>query len=95
MKHLILVKWNSLVNDKNAILPEIQKIFEQLLEIDGVFGVKIHQNAINRSNRFDIMICIEMKREILSIYDESKPHHEWKEKFGKYVENKAVFDFED
>jgi len=95
MKHCILVKWNSQVVDKKALLPEIHSIFDKLLVLDGIKSVKIHENVIDRANRYDLMICIEMDKEILPVYDESDSHHEWKEKYGKFVENKAIFDFED
>lgn len=95
MKHCILVKWNSLINDKQSILPEIQSIFDKLLSFAEVKNVKIHENVIDRSNRYDVLICVEMEKEFLSTYDESEPHKEWKQKFGKYVENKAIFDFEE
>ena len=93
--HCILVKWNTLVNDKKALLPEIKYIFGKLETFDKVHGIKILENVIDRSNRYDLMICIEMDKDFLPIYDESEPHHEWKEKFGKFVENKAIFDFEE
>ena len=95
MKHCILVKWNELVFDKESMLPQINIIFGKLLSSKEIHDVKIHKNVIDRSNRYDVLICIEMDKDFLTKYDESEPHHEWKEKFGKYVENKALFDFED
>ena len=95
MKHVILVKWNALVSDKNAIKTEVEIIFEQLLKFEPIHDVKIHQNVIDRANRYDLMIVIEMDKEFLPVYDESEQHKEWKQKFGKFVENKAIFDFED
>ena len=94
IKHHILVKWNSLVIDKKSLLPQILCIFDKLLVYEGVSKVEITENVIDRPNRFDMMICITMKRDFLPIYDASKQHHEWKEKYGKYVENKAIFDSE-
>ena len=95
MKHVILVKWNKTVLDKESILIEAKNIFEKLLNIEGIKSVMLHKNVINRTNRYDLMVVIEMNKEVLPIYDESQPHKEWKEKFGKYVENKAIFDFEE
>ena len=95
MKHVILVKWNALVSDKNSIKTEVENIFEQLLKFEPIHDVKIHQNVIDRANRYDLMIVIEMDKEFLPVYDESEQHKEWKQKFGKFVENKAIFDFED
>ena len=95
MKHCILVKWNTLVKDKKAILPEINFIFGKLLDLEGIHNINIYENVVNRPNRYDLMICIEMDKEFLPFYDESESHHEWKEKYAKFVENKAIFDFED
>ena len=95
MKHVILVKWNALVSDKNAIKTEVEIIFEQLLIFKPIHDVRIHQNVIDRANRYDLMIVIEMDKNFLPVYDESEQHKEWKQKFGKFVENKAIFDFED
>lgn len=95
MKHYIVVKWNELMTDKLEKIPEIRQIFDKTLEISGVKSVEIKENIINRDNRFDLMICIEMDQKSLPIYDESKAHHEWKKKFGKYIEKKAIFDSED
>ena len=94
MKHCILVKWNSLVENKSQIVKEVRKLFLKLLTVDGIHDVKLHENVTDRANRYDLMICIEMDKEVLSIYDESEPHHEWKEKYGKFVEKKAIFDYE-
>ena len=95
MKHVILVKWNKEVINKDEIANIARSVFERLLSINGIKDVKLHQNVIDRANRYDLMICIEMDKDILPIYDDSEPHHEWKEKYGKFVENKAIFDFEE
>ena len=94
IKHFIIVKWNTLVSDKKELLPRIQCIFDKLLVYKEVKSVKISENVVDRSNRFDLMICIEMEKDFLPTYDQSEPHHEWKEKYGKFVENKAIFDSE-
>ncbi len=95
MKHCILVKWNKLVEDKPKLVNEAKNLFVELLTIEGIKDVKIHENVIDRDNRYDCLICIEMDKSVLPIYDESRPHHEWKEKYGKFVEKKAIFDYED
>ena len=94
IKHHILVKWNSLVKDKKTLLSDIQSIFNKLLVYKEVSNVEIAENVINRPNRFDLLICIEMEKDFLPIYDSSEPHLKWKEKYGKFVENKAIFDSE-
>jgi len=95
MKHCILVKWNNEIKDKNNTVSEVKRIFNKLLTIDGIHDVQYHCNCVDRSNRFDLMICVLMDKAILPVYDASAPHHEWKEKYGKFVENKAIFDFEE
>ena len=83
------------MNDKMTVVNEVKKIFDKLLTIKGIENVQLHTNVIDRSNRFDLMIIIEMDKAVLETYDKSEPHHEWKEKYGKFVENKAIFDYED
>ena len=95
MKHCIIVKWNSLVEDKHSLLPLIQSIFNKLLVYSEIKSIKLIENVVDRSNRYDLMICIEMPKDFLPTYDNSEAHREWKEKYGKFVENKAIFDFED
>ena len=94
IKHHILVKWNSLILDKKAALIEIQGIFDKLLVYSEVSSIEYIENVIERPNRYDLMICIVMEKEFLPTYDSSESHREWKEKYGKFVENKAIFDSE-
>ena len=95
MKHCILIKWNREAEDKNEMLGKVKNVFDQLLIIDGIHKVEYRQNCIDRANRFDLLVEIDMDKEVLPIYDKSVPHLEWKEKYGKFVENKAIFDFEE
>ena len=94
MKHCILVKWNKSVNDKNRIAEEVQNLFNNLLKLNGIHEVKIIKNVVDRENRYDLLIRIDLEKEILPVYDESETHHDWKKKYGKFVENKAIFDYE-
>lgn len=95
MKHCILIKWNKEVTNKIAMLENVKNVFGKLLVIEGIHKVEFKQNCIDRANRFDLLVEIDMDKEVLPAYDESAPHLEWKEKYGKFVENKAIFDFED
>jgi hypothetical protein len=95
MKHCILVKWSEEIADKHEIVNKVKIIFDKLLEIKGIHKVKYVENCIDRSNRFDLLIRIDMDKEVLPIYDVSSPHLEWKEKYGKFAEKKAIFDFEE
>ena len=95
MKHCILVKWNNKVEDKTDITILVKSVFDKLLQIEGIHKIDYRENCIDRENRFDLLICIDMDKDALPIYDISEPHHEWKEKYGKFVEKKAIFDFEE
>jgi len=95
MKHCILVKWNNKVEDKNKLVNEVKTVFDKLLKIDGIHRIVYRENCVKRANRFDLFITIEMDKDVLPVYDTSAPHLEWKEKYGKFVENKAIFDFEE
>lgn len=95
MKHCILVKWNKEVEDKQKFTLIVKTVFDELLLIDGIHGVSYRENCVDRANRYDLLICIDMERDILPVYDASTPHQKWKEKYGKYVENKAILDFEE
>ena len=77
------------------MLENVKNVFGKLLVIEGIHKVEYKQNCIDRANRFDLLVEIDMDKEVLPAYDESAPHLEWKEKYGKFVENKAIFDFEE
>ena len=95
MRHCILVKWTDEIKDKHKALKSVKSVFDKLLAIDGIHKIDYVENCIDRSNRYDLLIRIEMDREVLPMYDTSAPHLEWKEKYGKFVGKKAIFDFEE
>ena len=95
MKHCILVKWNNEIKDKHAFVETVKSVFDKLLSMEGIHGIEYRENCIERENRYDLLISIDMDKAVLPIYDKSAPHLEWKEKYGKFVEKKAIFDFED
>ena len=95
MKHCILVKWTNEIKDKHEFAKTVKSVFDQLLEIKGIHSVEYRENCIARENRYDLLISINMDKEVLPVYDTSAPHLEWKEKYGKFVEKKAIFDFEE
>ncbi|MGN0363463.1 MAG: Dabb family protein [Bilifractor sp.] len=97
MKHCILVKFREDVGDdeRKDLLPDIRLLFERLIALDGIHGVEVIPNAINRPNRYDLLIRIDMDRDALSAYDKSEPHMEWKTEYAAYLEKKAIFDYEE
>ena len=91
MKHHIIVKFKKEVN-VNEILPDIKNIFNETLNIDGIYSVVYKTNCIDRENRFNLMIILDMDENALNVYDKSNPHLLWKEKYSSLIEAKAIFD---
>lgn len=96
MKHHILAKYKPEVSPdrKEELAGEILGLFENVKTIPGIYEVKLHKNCVERDNRFDIMIVIEMDREALESYDTCVWHKQWKNEYGALLEKKAIFDCE-
>ncbi len=95
MLHHILVKWTEEVQDKAALVQEVGQLFEGVLRVPGVHSVRLFPNVIDRPNRYDLLIRIEMEDNALPIYDECEAHHRWKDSYGHLVAKKAIFDCEE
>ncbi len=94
MRHFIVVKWKE-GTDKEAQTEPVRELFEKTLSIPGVRAVRVSPCCIARSNRYDLMIEIDMEKDALPAYDESVPHKEWKSGYGDLIETKTIFDRED
>lgn len=92
MNHYIIVKWNSLVSNKAELAGKVGALFGKLTEINGISDVRLMPNIIDRPNRYDLMIVITMTPDALPVYEKSEYHNEWKEKYGRFIESKAIFD---
>lgn len=92
MKHHILVKWNEDAGDRAALAAGAEALFRETLAIPGVHGVSVHPNVIDRPNRYDLLIELDMDRDALPLYDQSEPHLRWKEHYGARIAKKAIFD---
>ena len=92
MKHCILVKFIKNF-DWQRELSKIATIFDSI-NINGVHKTEYIVNCIDRENRYDLLIRIDMEKEALEKYDMSENHHIWKESYSKYIEKKAIFDYE-
>lgn len=92
MKHYIIAKFNETVTDKNAAYEEIRAIYKDTASISGVNSFSIRQNCIDRANRYDVMICIDMAPEALPAWDASDIHKNWKERYGSLLSAKCIFD---
>lgn len=93
MKHYIIVKFKEDF-DYRAYIPDIREIFNRTLKINGISGVSLKRSNSDRANRYDVMIEITMEKSALPAYDQSAPHLLWKEKYGGYIDKKAIFDCE-
>lgn len=94
MKHCILAKWNEKVTDKGRLLREVEGLFAAYDAVEGVRGVSVLPCCIDRPNRYDVMIVLDMEKDALSAWDASALHHRWKEEYGDLLEKKAIFDYE-
>ena len=94
MKHCILAKWNETVTDKAALLAQVRALYTAADDIPGVHGVTVHPCCIDRPNRYDLMIVLDMDKEALPNWDASDIHHRWKDEYGELLEKKAIFDYE-
>ena len=73
----------------------IPQLFELTLEIPGIHSVKVKPCCVNRPNRYDLMIEMDMDRESLEVYDECEAHKKWKQEYGDLLLKKTIFDSED
>lgn len=96
MKHNILVKYKPGITKerKAGLIPEIQALFEHTLELPGVHAVRLYPNVVERDNRYDLLIEMDMERDVLEIYDHCEWHRQWKEQYGDLLLQKAIFDYE-
>lgn len=96
IRHYIIAKFKPEYTheDISRMLPDIKSIFDETLAIDGIKSVTVSRNCIDRDNRYDVMIEIEMAEDALKEYDASEPHKRWKQEYGDMLEKKAIFDRE-
>ena len=94
MKHCILVKWNETVIDKTAVENDAKKLFDDALSLPEIEDIHFINNCVDKENRYDFLIIIEIKKEDLPIWNECDVHKKWKALFGGFIESKAIFDFE-
>lgn len=93
MKHYIIVKFNE-KTEKEKIINPIRELFQKAIEIKEVEKVDIYESNMDLPNRYDLMIKMDLSKKALKEFDDGEIHKEWKEKFGKYVICKTIFDCE-
>ena len=91
MNHYIIVKFND-DYDYLKEIDNIQELFDESLKISGIDKVNIYVSNSKLSNRYDLMIKMELTSDGLAKFDNSWIHKKWKEDYGKYIESKTIFD---
>ena len=94
MKHYIIAKFKDRSRTASFVAP-VKALFEETLQIPGIHAVSVKPCCIDRPNRYDLMIEIDMDREALEAYDACEPHKRWKQEYGDLLEAKTIFDSED
>ena len=96
MQHHVIVKFNDKVKDKVAFADEIGNLFRGMVgTVKGVHKVSPHKNCINMSNRYDLMIIVDMDKNALDAYSVSPIHDKWINDYAEYLESKVIMDYED
>ena len=93
MKHYIIVKFNENV-EKEKLRNPINELFQKALNIKEIVKVDIYESNMDLPNKYDLMIKMDLSKKALKEFDNGEIHKEWKEKFGKYIMNKTIFDCE-
>ena len=91
MKHYIIAKFKKEYDARQLVSP-ITDLFGGVLQVPGIHGVNVIPNCVDRPNRFDLMIEIDMDREALEAYDACEAHKRWKREYGDMLEAKTIFD---
>ena len=91
MLHHIIVKFVE-GTDVRALVDPVREIFDETLSIPGIHGLDIRVSNSDRSNRYDLMIVLDMDPEALPAYDACEPHRRWKTEYGPITVKKAIFD---
>lgn len=94
MKHFILAKLKD-AGTRESLKGPVEELFRETLAIPGIHDVTVKTCCVDRANRYDLMIVIDMDRAALEEYDACEPHRKWKENYGSLLQDKAIFDSED
>ena len=95
MKHCIMAKFADRTVLTEEFLNELKRLFAPCDAIEGVHGVRLISNCVDRENRYDLLIMIDMERDALPRWDASDLHAAWKKDYGALLQSKAIFDAEE
>ena len=94
MKHYIIAKLKD-KSRREELAGPVRTLFEELLSVPGIHRVRVKPCCTDISNRYDLMIVIDMDPGALPAYNESEQHKRWKSEYGDLLETKTIFDSED
>ena len=92
MTHYIIAKYAETVTDKAALFLEISALFSRWKDYPFISGCTLSPNVVDRSNRYDLMIAVELSQEALPLWDECALHKKWKSDFGGSLSAKTIID---
>ena len=80
--------------EKKSLINPIRELFQKATAIKDVEKIDIYESNMDLSNRYDLMIKMVLSENALNEFDNGDIHKEWKERFGKYIMSKTIFDCE-
>ena len=96
MQHHVIVKFKDNIENKIALADEIGNLFKGMVgSVPGVHKVSPHKNCIGMSNRYDLMVIVDMDKDALQTYTDSAIHSKWINDYEKFLESKVIMDYED
>jgi len=96
IKHCIIAKFKEDISldQKEKMRPDIRALFAKTLSINGIYAVRDYANCVYRDNRYDLLIEMEMDKDVLPVYDSCEWHKKWKEDYGHMLEKKTIIDLD-
>ena len=91
MKHYIIVKFKEEA-DQKELVPRIRELFESAGQIAGGRKAQVYSSAYQLASRYDLMVCIDLKKGGLNNLVESDLYQSWKEEYSPYIEKETIFD---
>lgn len=91
MRHYIILKFKA-EYDHAGHTEEISGLFYKTMEIEGVSSVRLYVSNSDLSNRYDMMIEMNLTKRALKAFDACWIHKKWKDDYGRYLADKVIFD---
>ena len=89
---MIMAKFSDRSVLTEELFTALERLFSAAGELPGVKGARLIRNIVDRENRYDLLIEIDMTPEALPVWDGSDIHRRWKAEYGALLQSKAIFD---